>query len=287
MSLRKSLIKLAYHRPELRKHVLPLLDPADIRSNEVKFAFVDLDFSTLRIRVGLELPEGSVQDATQFLQGNLTEKVERKVKACLGSQVNVQEISRTYMGRGLIRYEGSLSRGISKGKIATSLKAAENVFGDIPLNIKHASPSFMMPPPNRPYYTIRDESLREIARKWAEDGKKAHEARVNGYYPVEELWKYREYTWTRDTSRAGTARDGRDAEDLAGPLKWDAIKEDMQRNGWRLTEQALTFQVDKEGFARVAEGNHRLAIARELGMKEVPVTFEFVDKIWAGGTKIV
>ena len=87
--------------------------------------------------------------------------------------------------------------------------------------------------------------------------------------PLRKLWPLREYTWTRDKARAGFARVGGKSVWLDGPLKWDSIKEDMRGRGWDKSDP-LILTIGHKGV-KVGEGNHRLAIARELGFREVPV----------------
>lgn len=60
----------------------------------------------------------------------------------------------------------------------------------------------------------------------------------------------------------------------------------MRKHGWREDEQPLLLFIGKEGNVKVGEGNHRLAIARELGMKKVPVKFMFRRKV-RNGTHLI
>jgi hypothetical protein len=59
-------------------------------------------------------------------------------------------------------------------------------------------------------------------------------------------------------------------------LKWDALKEDLRINGWD-PKEPLQLEIGAEGGVKVGEGNHRLAIARELRMSKVPVWFHFMS----------
>lgn len=91
---------------------------------------------------------------------------------------------------------------------------------------------------------------------------------------VRELWPLREYTWTRENSRGGFAKVNGKSVQLPGPLKWDALKEDMRLRGWN-PRDPLLLEIGSEGGVKVGEGNHRLAIARELGIQKVSVEFQF------------
>jgi len=54
--------------------------------------------------------------------------------------------------------------------------------------------------------------------------------------------------------------------------KIDALKEDISKNGFK---EPIVIIYDKEKeSASIVEGNHRMAAAKELGLTEVPVTFE-------------
>lgn len=91
---------------------------------------------------------------------------------------------------------------------------------------------------------------------------------------VRELWPLREYTWTRENSRGGFAKVNGKKVELPGPLKWDALKEDLLAHGWDLNDP-LRLEIGVDGGVKVGEGNHRLALARELGIDRVPVWFDF------------
>ena len=89
--------------------------------------------------------------------------------------------------------------------------------------------------------------------------------------PIEDIWPHREYEWTRSQNRYQQL--GLDQEE------WDKLKISMMENGWN-PDYPLHFQIGQEGGMKVGEGNHRLAIAKELGMKEIPVWFHFYhDKV--------
>jgi ParB-like chromosome segregation protein Spo0J len=76
--------------------------------------------------------------------------------------------------------------------------------------------------------------------------------------------------WQRgDKSRGPEAK-------TSSPEKWDNLKKSIEEEG---VKETLIFQVGKNGVAKVAEGNHRLAIAKELGIDKVPVKFLFFDTV--------
>jgi hypothetical protein len=121
-------------------------------------------------------------------------------------------------------------------------------------------------------------SIAEVAKRWAKESDKAYDAPKPHvfWYPIDEVLKYREYDWSRTRAR----RD---------PEEWDALKEDMRESGWTApsssrekypgTIDPAHIQVGKNGKVKVGEGNHRLAIAKELGIKLVPVQFHFRSEV--------
>lgn len=82
---------------------------------------------------------------------------------------------------------------------------------------------------------------------------------------VDNLWKYRE--WDRDPflSRGGRS-----------PEEYDELKQSIQKDGIKDT---LIFQINRlengNVEAYIGEGNHRIRIAKELGITKVPVRFSY------------
>lgn len=114
------------------------------------------------------------------------------------------------------------------------------------------------------YYEFDNLSIGEVLSRWAEDGDKPRSwdsIQVN--YPLKDVWRYREYTWTREDARLS-------------PAEWDELKASM-RTGWE-KDNPLIIQFGRNGVAKVGEGNHRLAIARDLGWKTIPVRFGSFDQ---------
>lgn len=131
------------------------------------------------------------------------------------------------------------------------------------------------------YYHYEDGmTIEEVASRWADNQDKLYDEHIHAWMSLREVWPHREYTWTRDTARSGMVRteDGQ-WQEKRGPQKWDHIKADMERNGWREKEQPAIVYVGKDGTIKVAEGNHRLAIAQEIGLRKVPVRFMFVQEV--------
>jgi len=114
------------------------------------------------------------------------------------------------------------------------------------------------------YYRIdpnNPPSVNKVLSRWVIEGDKAYDEFVHGWYSVDDLWPYREYTWAREDSRRS-------------PEEWDELKQSLEDSGWSENDPLL-MMVGENGKAKVGEGNHRLAVARGLGLDKVPVRFEF------------
>ena len=126
------------------------------------------------------------------------------------------------------------------------------------------------------YYNRRSESVSEIIRKWQDEGDELYDDSQPVMVPLRDIVKYREYRWTRETSRGGYAKVNGKSVLLDGPLKWDAIKADMKLRGWD-PKEPMHVMIGRKGGVKVGEGNHRLAIAIELRLSQVPVFFHFYE----------
>ena len=134
------------------------------------------------------------------------------------------------------------------------------------------------------YYKIEKPypSLKKIQEEWVK-GQKAYDPRENDSkyveyafdYTIEEIMPYREYIWTRLTSRDGRLKIENEWKWIPGPIKWDLLRELMKKDQWL---DPIKVFIGKDNI-KVGEGNHRLAIAQELGKREVPVQFIFVDSV--------
>jgi hypothetical protein len=126
------------------------------------------------------------------------------------------------------------------------------------------------------YYNIEPHaSIQEVVDKWQKEGLKAYDASIPLMVPLREVWPYREYTWSRNDSRPnGVTIKGEWSGDLTGPQKWDILMEELKTSGWD-PNKPLFLSIGRQGGAKVGEGNHRLAIAKELGFQKVPVWFQF------------
>ena len=88
----------------------------------------------------------------------------------------------------------------------------------------------------------------------------SQERDYHAFYSVKELEPYREYDWGPAKHRGSQA-------------EWDKLMNSIKK-GFD-PEQPLVVQVGKNGVAKIGEGNHRLAVAKELGILQLPVYFMF------------
>ena len=115
-------------------------------------------------------------------------------------------------------------------------------------------------------------TLQTIMERWQENSprQKLLDDAQPIFLTVRELWPLREFTWTRDKARNGFARVQGKNIWLPGPEKWDVLKENLRESGWD-ADEPLYLEIGSEGGIKVGEGNHRLALAKELGLSKIPV----------------
>ena len=122
---------------------------------------------------------------------------------------------------------------------------------------------------NEDYYKIDPNapiSIEEVIELWVSGHKAEDEVRVPGYhgmYSTEDLEQYREWPDDRLRNRQPS-------------VEYQNLKSKIEKEG---IIEPLVVQVYKDGKAKIGEGNHRHAIAKELGIKHLPVRFLF----WQGG----
>lgn len=89
-------------------------------------------------------------------------------------------------------------------------------------------------------------------------------------FEPDEVWEYREYD--RDPSSGFTGK--------LDSIEYTELKSDIEENGVK-NPISLTMERLKSGFndgdvkVYLGEGNHRLRIARELGLDKIPVRFNY------------
>lgn len=113
-----------------------------------------------------------------------------------------------------------------------------------------------------------NSSVKNIAERYYDEGDKAHDSGKtyagNSYTiiaTVKELDKYKEYDWNKKNFRQIDWK----------PEYWVKLKKDIKKKGVR--EPLIITLYKNERRAKISEGNHRLGIAKELGLKDLPVRF--------------
>lgn len=130
------------------------------------------------------------------------------------------------------------------------------------------------------YHAQHGITVKEISSRWKETGDKIYDSAMPLWMNVEDLWRYRDYDWNRETARSGYGQPYLkypDQQHLGGPQKWDALHQSFQTDGWDESEP-LQLYVDKLGTAKIGEGNHRLAVWRSQGHKTAPVQVFFYQQ---------
>ena len=122
---------------------------------------------------------------------------------------------------------------------------------------------------NEGYYEIDPEApmpIEEIIERWIRGNKAWDYNREPGYhgmYSVEDLDQYREYS-------DDGLRNPQESEE------YQNLKAEILKDG--VIEPIIVMVSKSDGRAKIGEGNHRHAIAKELGIHHLPVRFLF----WEG-----
>ena len=105
-------------------------------------------------------------------------------------------------------------------------------------------------------------SIADVLDRWMKSGDKTYDDVF--WLSPDDVWPYREYTWSRGHSRHDAAY-------------WDSLVASLS-SGWDATN-SLKLIFGKNGQVKVGEGNHRLAISREIGLNLIPVEFLFYQVV--------
>jgi len=119
-------------------------------------------------------------------------------------------------------------------------------------------PDYAYTPAEKDYYTFDpDDHIQLLIDRWQQAGQQPDRRSPPLMVPVSELWLHREYERNPEHSRGG-------------PAHWHKLKQKLAGEGWN-PDDPLDLRVGRERGVKVGEGNHRLAIAKELGIEKVPV----------------
>ena len=114
------------------------------------------------------------------------------------------------------------------------------------------------------YYSIAGEkhlSIKEVAANWARGEKPYDEDPHDALYSLDELLEYRDFEWAEDGEQKS-------------PEEWNKLLQDVRETG---IIEPVVVHVGKNGQAAIAEGNHQLAVAQQVNIRDIPVKFVFLE----------
>jgi hypothetical protein len=121
-----------------------------------------------------------------------------------------------------------------------------------------SDPNYTYTPANDNYYDVDpNDHIQLLIDRWQQEEQRPRHGIGPLMVPVHELWPHREYLRNPEHSRGGAEH-------------WHQLKKKMSDEGWN-SEEPLELRVGSDGGVKIGEGNHRLAISRELGVDKVPV----------------
>lgn len=138
----------------------------------------------------------------------------------------------------------------------------------------------------------KNMSIIDIAKAWSNKGEKLYDPELpKRYHAIKtwrKLWPFKATDRSNKKNRlSGRAKDDSgESELMDADKKWKTLIVDMIKNGWD-RDKPLMIKIGKNGNICVAEGNHRLAIAKEIySLKgkdiSIPVKFLFYNKVDCG-----
>lgn len=126
------------------------------------------------------------------------------------------------------------------------------------------------------YYDYEgDKSLREVSCLWTNHNHRPRDIRwkAHGWFDIDTVDRLKEFDRSKSNMRN------------LRPEEWKDLKESMKEKGWK-EDQPGIIDFDQYGHALLVEGNHRLAIAKEIGIERVPIRFTFNESYEIDGPKI-
>lgn len=113
--------------------------------------------------------------------------------------------------------------------------------------------------------------VEQVIQVWKNEDRKLYDERNVYFVKTEEVSKYIKKLRNKRKSLTSWWV-GEDGKRLTGVEKWEYLLQSIKDNGWDWTQPAVLI-VRKKRRSVVINGHHRLAVALELGLKEVPVCF--------------
>jgi hypothetical protein len=105
-------------------------------------------------------------------------------------------------------------------------------------------------------------TIEEVIENWI-DGNQPYTEDSRTVYPIDSLLEYRDVDW----------HEGDDPYPSGG---FEALARHIKKKG---IPEPLIITVGKNGQAKISKGNQMLMIAKQVGLKELPVRFTFQDNV--------
>jgi hypothetical protein len=136
------------------------------------------------------------------------------------------------------------------------------------------------------------DQIKQTREEWVENQSKSIPEKKLYYMSTDDLYKLRKLKRTRQNSKSGSAsldyismgetkknfRRSRPDEYVDGETKWDDLVESMKDKGWLESHPALIMISNRRSIPKIRDGHHRLGVAMDLGIKEIPVVVYYVWK---------
>jgi hypothetical protein len=111
------------------------------------------------------------------------------------------------------------------------------------------------------YYISKEEpiSIKDVARNWNGGEQPYNEPEEHAVYPIDDVLEYRDFNWIEESEEKS-------------PEEYNKVLQNIKELG---IIEPVVIEVGINGQAVIVDGNNRLAVAKQLNIKEVPVKFVF------------
>ena len=111
------------------------------------------------------------------------------------------------------------------------------------------------------YYISQKEpiSIQDVVRNWTGGEKPYDEPEEHATYPIDDVLEYRDFNWIEESEEKS-------------PEEYNKILQNIKELG---IIEPVVIEVGINGQAVIVDGNNRLAVAKQLNIKEIPVKFVF------------
>tara|TARA_Y100000296_G_C5150948_1_gene246372 strand:- start:845 stop:1333 length:489 start_codon:yes stop_codon:yes gene_type:complete len=105
-------------------------------------------------------------------------------------------------------------------------------------------------------------TIEEVIESWIE-GNQPYTEDIHTVYPIDSLLEYRDIDW----------HEGQNPYPSGG---FESLARHIKKKG---IPEPIIIAVGKNGQAKISKGNQMLMIAKQMGLKELPVKFIFQDNV--------